>query len=96
MSRPALERQLIELGARLKTLRSELVVADEQLRHFADLADDSRLRALVSETPVAEREFQEAERHATAMRRHREEVAAEIAQIESRQDQLLDQLLAGE
>ena len=64
MSRPALERQLIELRARLTPLRSELVVADEQLRQFADLADDSRLRALVSDTPVAEREFQEAERHA--------------------------------
>jgi pimeloyl-ACP methyl ester carboxylesterase len=63
---------------------------------FADLADDSRLRALVSETPVAEREFQEAERHASAMRRHRAEVAEEIDQIEARQDQLLDQLLSGD
>jgi predicted nucleic acid-binding Zn-ribbon protein len=93
MSRATVERRLIEIGHRLKSLRSELAVADEQLAHFADIADDTRLRALVSETPVADKEHQQAERHATAMRRHREEVAAEIAQLEARQDELLDQLL---
>lgn len=95
MSRAAVERRLIELGQRLKGLRDELALADEQLAHFADIADDTRLRALVSETPGADREHQEAERHATAMRRHREEVATEIARLEARQDELLDQLLEG-
>jgi hypothetical protein len=95
MSREAVERRLIELAQRLKGLRDELAVADEQLAHFADIADDTRIRSLVSETPVADREHQQAERHATAMRRHREEVAAEIARLEVRQDELLDQLLGG-
>jgi hypothetical protein len=94
MSREAVERRLVELAQRLKTLRSELALADEQLAHFADIADDTRIRALVSETPVADKEHQQAERHATAMRRHREEVADEIARLETRQDELLDQLLA--
>ena len=49
---------------------------------------------VVSETPLADREHQDAERHATAMRRHREDVAAEIARLERRQDELLDELLA--
>jgi hypothetical protein len=93
MSRAAVERRLMEVAQRLKGLRSELALADEQLAHFAEIADDTRLRSLVSETPVADREHQQAERHASAMRRHREDVAAEIAQLEARQDQLLDQLL---
>ena len=48
----------------------------------------------MSETPVADREHREAERHADAMRRHRAEVEAEIAQLERDQDELLDRLVA--
>jgi hypothetical protein len=94
MSRSSVERRLVTLGDRLKALRSELGVADEQLQHFAEVADETRLRALVSETPLADHEHQEAERHATAMRRHRDEIAVEIGQLERRQDELLDELLA--
>ncbi len=93
MSRAAVERRLVGLGARLKELRVELELADEQLGHFVDEADDRRLRSLVSETPLAAREHHEAERHAEAMRRHRDEVAGEIERLERRQDELLDQFL---
>ncbi len=48
---------------------------------------------LVSETPLAEREYREAQRHADAMARHREEVWAEIARLEQAQDELLDRLI---
>ena len=70
-------------------------IADEQLAHLADEADDARLRALVSETPLAEREHREA----APPRRVRcaatgPSVAAEIAQLEHTQDELLDRLLA--
>jgi hypothetical protein len=94
MSRAAVERRLIQIAGRLKQLRADLELADEQLAHFADIADDTRLRALVSETPLADREHQDAERHAAAMRRHREDVAAEIGRLERKQDELLDELLA--
>ena len=88
------ERKLIELSERLKELRAELVVTDEQLSHFADAADDARLRALVSETPLADREHHEAQRHADAMGKHRAEVLSTIDQLERRQDELLDRLSA--
>lgn len=70
-------------------------MADEQLAHFADGAEDARIRALVSETALADREYRDAERHADAMRRHRDELAAEIARLEARQDELLDELTGG-
>jgi hypothetical protein len=94
MSRSLLERRLGEVGERLKQVRGELKVADEQLAHFADEADEARLRALVSETPLAEREHREASKHAEAMRRHRDELMAEIIELEQSQDTLLDRLLA--
>jgi chromosome segregation ATPase len=93
MARSLVERRLIEVGDRLKALRKDLAVADEQLAALAAEADDSRLRSLVSETPIAEREHREAQRHADAMERHRREVSAEIARLEASQDELLDRLI---
>jgi hypothetical protein len=52
------------------------------------------LRALVSETPLADREHHEAQRHADAMGRHRAEVLTTIEELERRQDELLDRLSA--
>lgn len=94
MSRRQVERRLREVGQRLQQLREELRIADEQLLHLAEEADDARLRALVSETPVAEREHREAARHAESMRSHRARVAAEIERLERAQDELLDRLVA--
>jgi hypothetical protein len=88
------ERKLVEVGERLKQLRAELVVTDEQLNHFAEAADDARLRALVSETPLADKEHHEAQRHADTMGKHRAEVLSTIDQLERRQDELLDRLSA--
>jgi hypothetical protein len=94
MSRTRLERRLTEIADRLRDLRTELHVADEQLAHLADEADDARIRSLVSETPLAGREHREAQRHADAMFRHRAEVAAEIASLEADLDDALDRLSA--
>ena len=94
MSKSLLERRLADVGGRLKALREELGVVDEQLAAFVDTADDARLRALVSETPLAGREHTEARRHADAMARHRAELSAEVARLERAQDELLDRLVA--
>lgn len=69
-------------------------MTDEQLALLAEQADDARLRALVSETPLAGHEHRQAARHADAMRRHRAEVVAGIEELERTQDDLLDRLVA--
>lgn len=94
MTRSLVERRLSEVADRLRELRGELAVTDEQLRHLAEEADDARLRALVSETPMAGHEHREAQRHADAMSRHRAEVVSTIAKLEQQQDELLDRLTA--
>jgi hypothetical protein len=86
------ERRLTQVATRLRSLRAELAVIDEQLAHLVDEADDLALRALVAETPSAAHESDEARKHADAMRTHRDRVVAEIAQLEVRQDELLDRL----
>jgi hypothetical protein len=92
MVQSLVERRLVGISARLKELREELRVADEQLAHFDDIADDARIRAMVSETPLADQEHREAAKHADSMRRHREGVRTEMVELEATQDELLDRL----
>jgi uncharacterized protein (DUF3084 family) len=94
MARSLLERRLDDVSSRLRALREELGVAEEQLAALAEEADEARLRALVSETPLAEREHEEAQRHADAMARHRDGLVRELADLERSQDDLLDRLVA--
>lgn len=94
MGRTLIERRLRDVSDRLKALSRDLAVAEEQLAHFVDDADEARLRALVSETPGAEQTHREAQRHAEAMRRHRDGLLAEVKQLEVSQDDLLDRLVA--
>ena len=93
MSRSLIERRLTAVNDRLKRARAELSVIDEQLAALADAADETRVRALVSETPLADREHDEAQRHADAMARSRAGVIAAIAELERAQDELLDRLV---
>jgi len=93
MAKWLVERRLSGVSGRLRSLREELRIIDEQLVQLADEAEDSRIRSLVSETPLADHEFREARRHADAMRSRRIEVVDEIAELEHRQDELLDQLI---
>ena len=92
MSRWLVERRLKSVAKRLRSLREEIRVIDEQLEQMADEADSTGLRALVSDSPEAGRDAREASAHADAMRRHRSKVVEEIASLERRQDELLDQL----
>ena len=94
MSKASVERRLRQVSDRLRQLREELGVTDEQLEQLAGAEDDARLRALVSETPVAGEDHRQAARHADAMRRHREHVREEIERLERSQDELLDQFVA--
>jgi predicted nucleic acid-binding Zn-ribbon protein len=87
------ERRLMDVSKRLRKAREELAVAEEQLQALSDAADEARLRSLVSETPLAARESQEAQRHADAMASARESLAGQVRRLEAELDELLDKLL---
>ncbi|WP_419846469.1 hypothetical protein [Candidatus Poriferisocius sp.] len=90
MTQSRVERRLAELADRLKRLTADLEVAEEQCLHFEDLAEDARLRALVSETPAAERQHRDAARQAETMAKHRNRLREEIHSLEEQQNDLLD------
>lgn len=82
------------MGRRLAHLRADLGLAEEQAAHYTDDADDARLRALVSETPLASAESREASRHSEAMARYRADLRTRIEELEAEQDTLLEALNA--
>jgi uncharacterized coiled-coil DUF342 family protein len=94
MSRVLIERRLLDVAQRLKRAREELALIDDQLAALAEAADEARIRSLVSETSLAHREFTEAQRHADAMARTRRAVEADVAELVTAQDELLDRLIS--
>ena len=94
MGRRVIERKLAELTDRLSRVRDDLDVADEQLAHLEHLAEEARVRALVSETAISDREHREAERHATAMKKQRDPINDEVDRLEAAQDEMLDRFIA--
>jgi hypothetical protein len=89
MQRALLERRIRDVHSRLVRAREELAVLDEQLAVVQESADDARVRALVSETPLAAHEHNEAARHADAMTKARDALKKTVGDLERRQDELL-------
>jgi hypothetical protein len=89
-----LERRLVDVSERLKRLRAELAVTEEQLVFLEDEADDARMRALVSETPLGDVEARDARRQADAHAKHRDALRHSIAELVHEQDSLLDRMSA--
>jgi hypothetical protein len=95
MHRTTVERRLSDAHQQLVRARADLAVLDEQLLVVNEIAEDTQLRAVVSETPVASRDHREASRSATALRQTRAALAERITELEHRQDELLDRLVVG-
>lgn len=94
MNPSILQRRLVDVTERLKKVRAELAVTEEQLAFLEEEADEARLRALVSETPIGDVEARDARRHADALARQREALLRTVAELVREQDRLLDRMSA--
>ncbi len=94
MNASMLQRRLVDVSERLKKLRAELTVTEEQLAFLEEEADDARLRALVSETPLGDVEARDARRHADALARQRDALLRSVSELVREQDRLLDRMSA--
>ncbi len=94
MSRVILHRRLVDVSERLKRLRSELTITEEQVTFLVEEAEEARLRALVSETPLADAEARDAHQQADIMTRYRDSLLVQISRLQHEQDDLLDRMAA--
>ncbi|MHB8218855.1 MAG: hypothetical protein ACYDHU_00815 [Acidimicrobiales bacterium] len=89
MQRFLLERRIRDVHQRLVRAREELAVLDEQLAVVSEESEEARVRALVSETPLAAHEYSEIRRHADAMQRARVSQQSAVDELARRRDELL-------
>ena len=94
MNPSILQRRLVDVTERLKKVRAELSVTEEQLVFLEEEADEARLRSLVSETPIGDVEARDARRHADALAHQREALLRTVAELVGEQDRLLDRMSA--
>ena len=94
VSKRSITRKLAKNSKRLTSLRAELGTIDEQARMLGDEAEDMAVRAIVAENTGVSRDARRAQEHAEAHRKNRDRVVVEMAELERRQDELLDELSA--
>jgi len=94
MTRTILQRRLVDVSERLKRLRAELAVTNEQVSFLEGEAEEFRLRALMSETPLADAEARDARQQADTMARYRDTLIVQIGRLQREQDELLDRMAA--
>ena len=89
-----LQKSLAQLGDRIAKSRADLRIVEEQILFQMDVVEETKTRMLVAETPLADREYRIANDDFQRMQKERERVIAEIAELQSEQDRLLDLMLA--
>jgi hypothetical protein len=89
------ERRLSAISSEISGLRAEIGIVEEQLAFQRDVMEDTRVRALVAETPLAEREFRVAEQDFRRIERVAGEARARLAALLEERDRLLEELFAG-
>ena len=87
------QERLAVLSAEIAEARTSLRIVEEQLAFVEEVAEDARIRALVSETPLADREYREAREDLERMRRSHAEAVERIEELRAEQDRLLERFL---
>jgi len=87
------QKNLSEISERLSKAREELRIAEEQVLFQSDVMEDAKTRMLVSETPLADREFRTARDDYERLVAQRGRAQAEIVELQGEQERLLDRML---
>lgn len=85
--------RLSALSGELAEEQTQLRILEEQVIFQQEVAEEARIRALVSETPLADREARVAADDLARLVRSRDEVVARLAELRAEQDTLLERML---
>lgn len=83
------KRRLEDVQRQLAQARESLAVLEEQAAVWNDALDDARIRALVSETPLQSREYDELSRHVMVANAEMQRRAQEVRELRTARDELL-------
>jgi hypothetical protein len=85
-----LTRRLSLLSQEMEWVRAELAILREQLAFQTEVMEEARVRSLVAETPLAEREFHLAAGDHQRIERATAEAERSVAELAAERDRLLD------
>jgi predicted nucleic acid-binding Zn-ribbon protein len=87
-------QRLSVLSAEIAEEQTQLRILEEQISFQSEVADDARIRALVSETPLADRESRDASDDLARLVRSRDDSLSRLMELRGEQDALLERMLA--
>lgn len=73
-------------------IKTEIAILTEQAMFASNVASDANLRAVVSETPLADREYAEAQRDFEIAQRVLNDAKARLLALQQEQDRLLERM----
>ncbi len=88
-----IHKNLSDLADELTRAREDLRIIEEQLVFQNDVVEEAKTRMLVSETPIADREFRIARDDLDRLQNQRGRLIVEIDELRKEQDRLLDRML---
>jgi hypothetical protein len=86
--------RLTALSGEIAEEQTQLRILEEQVTFQQEVSEEARIRALVSETPLADREAREAADDLARLVRSRDDVLGRLADLRGEQDTLLERMLA--
>jgi uncharacterized coiled-coil DUF342 family protein len=86
--------RLAALSGEIAEEQTQLRILDEQVTFQQEVTEDARIRSLVSETPLADREAREAADDLRRLIRSRDEALERVAALRAEQDSLLERMFA--
>jgi hypothetical protein len=86
--------RLTALSGEIAEEQTQLRILEEQVTFQKEVSEEARIRALVSETPLADREAREAADDLRRLTRSRDDAAARVAELRAHQDALLERMFA--
>jgi hypothetical protein len=89
MSSRLYKRRLEDVQRQLNQARESLNVLQEQVLVWNDALEDSRIRALVSETPLQAHEYDELSRHVAVANAEMKRRTDEVRELVEARDELL-------
>jgi hypothetical protein len=79
----------VDVQRQLAQARESLAVLEEQVEVWNDALDDARIRALVSETPLQSKEYDELSRHVMVANAEMLRRSGEVRELITARDELL-------
>jgi hypothetical protein len=84
-----IKRRLVDVQRQLAQARESLAVLEEQVEVWNDALEDARIRALVSETPLQSKEYDELSRHVMVANAEMLRRSGEVRELVAARDELL-------